>query len=59
MTDVKVMPELARALRDGGHYSPVMPELNIYYMDYYPASVIKSSMIKQVTEIAKNARRIK
>ena len=31
MTDVKVMPELARALRDGGHYSQVMPELNVYY----------------------------
>ena len=46
MTDVKVMPELARALHDGGHYSPVMPELNIYYMVYYPASVIMSSLIK-------------
>ena len=46
MIDVKVMPKLARALRDGGHYSQVMPELNIYYRGYYPVSVIMSSLIK-------------
>ena len=46
ITDVKVMPEPARALHFGGHYSMVMPDLNIYYMVYYPASVIMSSLIK-------------
>ena len=34
------MPELARALRDGGQIFDVMPEINRYYMDYYPSSYI-------------------
>ena len=28
--------ELARAIIDGGQYSKILPEINSYYMDYYP-----------------------
>ena len=38
-----VLPELARAIRDGGQYSQVMPEINSYYRVYYPAFVDKVS----------------
>ena len=49
----------AQALRDGGHYSQVMPGLNIYYIVYYPASAVRSSLIKLDAENAKKARRTK
>ena len=36
MTDVKVLQELPRAILDGAQYWRVLPEINSYYMDYYP-----------------------
>ena len=57
MADVKVLLELVRAILDGSQYSPVLPEINSYYMDYYPGLLIATLLNRKEYDIKFNALR--
>ena len=51
------MPKLARTILDGGQYLKVLPEINSYYMDYYPGLLTATLLNRKEYDTKSNAHR--